>query len=84
MRKISAKSAPEDTAIVRSIIVMAHNLGLEVIAEGVETAAQAAFLRSEKCEELQGYFYAKPMPATDLEAFMRANQEQSQVTAAAV
>ena len=74
VRKISAKSTPEDTAIVRSIIVMAHNLGLEVIAEGVETAAQAAFLRAEKCEELQGYFYAKPMAANDLEAFLRTNR----------
>jgi EAL domain-containing protein (putative c-di-GMP-specific phosphodiesterase class I) len=47
-----------------------------VIAEGVETAAQAAFLRTEKCEELQGYFYAKPMPAGDLEAYLRSNRAQ--------
>ena len=74
VRKIAPKSTPEDTAIVRSIIVMAHNLGLEVIAEGVETAAQAAFLRAEKCEELQGYFYAKPLRAGDLEAYLRENR----------
>jgi EAL domain-containing protein (putative c-di-GMP-specific phosphodiesterase class I) len=84
VRKISAKSPPEDTAIVRSIIVMAHNLGLGVIAEGVETAAQAAFLRAEKCEELQGYFYAKPMAAADLEAFLRANRGPAVASAAAV
>jgi EAL domain-containing protein (putative c-di-GMP-specific phosphodiesterase class I) len=76
VRKIAAKPTSEDTAIVRSIIVMAHNLGLEVIAEGVETAAQAAFLRTEKCEELQGYFYANPMPAGDLEAYLRSNRAQ--------
>ena len=76
VRKIAARSTPEDTAILRSIIVMAHNLGLQVIAEGVETAAQAAFLRTEKCEELQGYFYAKPMPAGDLEAYLRSNRAQ--------
>ncbi len=76
VRKIAPKSTPEDTAIVRSIIVMAHNLGLEVIAEGIETAAQSAFLRAEKCEELQGYFYAKPLPADDLEAYLRANRMQ--------
>ncbi|MEI9804463.1 MAG: EAL domain-containing protein [Pseudolabrys sp.] len=74
VRKISDKSTQEDTAIVRSIIVMAHNLGLEVIAEGVETATQAAFLRAEKCEELQGYLYARPLPAAELEAYLRANQ----------
>ena len=79
VRKIHDKSTPEDTAIVRSIIVMAHNLGLEVIAEGVETAAQAAFLRMEKCEELQGYLYAKPLPAADFEAYLRADQAQVRI-----
>jgi diguanylate cyclase (GGDEF)-like protein/PAS domain S-box-containing protein len=78
VRKIAPASAPEDTAIVRSLIVMAHNLGLEVIAEGVETAAQAAFLHAENCEELQGYYYAKPMTAADLEAFLRANRDGTQ------
>lgn len=61
-------------AIVRSLIVMAHNLGLEVIAEGVETDAQAAFLLGERCEEAQGFLYAKPLPATDFESYLRASQ----------
>ena len=74
VRKISDRSTSEDTAIVRSIIVMAHNLGLDVIAEGVETAVQAAFLRGEKCDELQGYLYAKPLPAAKFEAYLRANK----------
>ena len=69
VRKIADKYTPADVAIVRSIIVMAHNLGLEVVAEGVETATQAAFLRAEKCDELQGYLYAKPLPAADFEAW---------------
>lgn len=77
VRKIDEKSTPEDTAIVRSIIVMAHNLGLEVIAEGVETATQAAFLRREKCEELQGYLYSKPLCAADFEAYLRGNRAQA-------
>jgi predicted signal transduction protein with EAL and GGDEF domain len=76
VRKIAESATSEDTAIVRSIIAMAHNLGLDVIAEGVETAMQAAFLRAEKCEELQGYFYARPMPAADFEACLRANAQQ--------
>jgi diguanylate cyclase (GGDEF)-like protein len=76
VRKIADEYTTTDTAIVRSIIVMAHNLGLEVIAEGVETATQAAFLRAEKCEELQGYLYAKPLPAAEFEAYLRANADQ--------
>jgi diguanylate cyclase (GGDEF)-like protein/PAS domain S-box-containing protein len=83
VRKISDASSPEDTAIVRSIIVMAHNLGLAVIAEGVETAAQAAFLRMEKCEELQGYLYAKPLVAGEFEAYLRAGRAQAVGPAAA-
>jgi diguanylate cyclase (GGDEF)-like protein len=77
VRKIAGAYTMADTAIVRSIIVMAHNLGLEVIAEGVETAAQAAFLRAERCEELQGYLFAKPLPAADFEAYLRTHQEQT-------
>jgi diguanylate cyclase (GGDEF)-like protein/PAS domain S-box-containing protein len=60
-----------DAAIVRSLIAMAHNLDLPVIAEGVETTAQAAFLLKERCEEAQGYLYAKPLPAADFEVYLR-------------
>jgi diguanylate cyclase (GGDEF)-like protein/PAS domain S-box-containing protein len=60
----------EDKAIVRSLIAMAHNLGLVITAEGVETAEQAAFLRSEQCEEAQGFFYARPLSASELETYL--------------
>jgi diguanylate cyclase (GGDEF)-like protein/PAS domain S-box-containing protein len=70
--KIAADA--EDAAIVRSLIGMAHNLGLGVVAEGVETAAQAAFLRNQGCEEAQGYLYAAPLSATEFEAYLRSNQ----------
>jgi EAL domain-containing protein (putative c-di-GMP-specific phosphodiesterase class I) len=62
------------TAIVRSLIVMAHNLGLKVIAEGVETQAQAEFLLGEGCEEAQGFLYGHPLAAVDFEKYLRARQ----------
>ena len=72
VRTIRANS--ENTAIVRSVIVMAHNLGLAVIAEGVETSAHAAFLQAEGCDEVQGFFYAKPLPNDEFEAYLRSSQ----------
>jgi len=62
---------PEDASLVRAIINMAHSLGLEVIAEGVEDRAQADFLRLEQCDYSQGYFYCKPKPAQEFESWLR-------------
>ncbi len=53
-----------------------------MIAEGVETLAQVAFLRAENCEELQEYFYAKPLPAAELESYLRSNWAQARGSAA--
>lgn len=77
VQKITDKAVPEDTAIVRSIIVMAHNLGLEVIAEGVETHDQAVFLRRARCEEVQGFLYAKPLPSREFKNFLRSTLSRS-------
>ena len=57
-----------DAAIVKTIIAMADNLGLEVIAEGVETEAQREFLRRNGCNAYQGYLFGKPVPLSEFEA----------------
>jgi len=56
--------------IVRSVIALAHGLGMSVTAEGVETAEQAAWLNKTKCDRLQGHFLSKPMPAEDVDTFL--------------
>jgi diguanylate cyclase (GGDEF)-like protein/PAS domain S-box-containing protein len=56
----------EDEQITRTIIAMAHNLGLGVIAEGVETFEQLEFLRKIDCEEVQGFYFSKPVPNAQL------------------
>ena len=56
----------DDAQITRTIISMAHNLGLGVIAEGVETEQQLNFLQQVECEEIQGFYLSKPLPEPKL------------------
>ncbi|MBU1986848.1 MAG: EAL domain-containing protein, partial [Proteobacteria bacterium] len=62
---------PVNASIVTATIAMAHKLGKNIIAEGVETEAQMAFLRRHDCDEMQGYLFSKPLPAEDFATLLR-------------
>ncbi len=66
-----------DTAIVCAVIEMGRNLGMRVVAEGVETAGQARFLRERGCELAQGFLFCRPLPSGDVPALLRAENEQT-------
>ena len=57
-------SDTDDMLITTGIIGLAHSLGIQVVAEGVETAAQLSFLRAQNCDAMQGYYFSKPLPAS--------------------
>ncbi|MGY2219752.1 EAL domain-containing response regulator [Pseudomonas sp. P7758] len=63
-------SNPQDAAITRTIIELAHSLKLRVVAEGVETQAQLEFLREAGCDQIQGYLFSRPLPMKELERLL--------------
>nr|WP_315415036.1 EAL domain-containing protein [uncultured Pseudomonas sp.] len=69
----------DDATIVRAIIQLGKSLGMQVIAEGVETAEQEAYIISEGCHEGQGYHYSKPLQARELAAFLKQSERNSEV-----
>jgi EAL domain-containing protein (putative c-di-GMP-specific phosphodiesterase class I) len=66
-----------DETIVKTVIGMAHSLGLEVVAEGVESVSQLAFLTEHGCDMVQGYAIAPPLPAAEFEEFLHRRREAS-------
>jgi EAL domain-containing protein (putative c-di-GMP-specific phosphodiesterase class I) len=58
-------------SIIRSILTLAHDLGMRVCAEGVETATQLGFLRDERCDEAQGFLFSQPLAPQELDDFAR-------------
>jgi len=69
------ESDANDAAICAATIALAHNLGLEVVAEGVETEAQREFLAEHKCDYLQGYLFSKPLPAAEATMFLMEHDQ---------
>ncbi len=65
---------PDDAAIAQAVIRLAHSLGIKVVAEGVETEEQLAFLRRRGCDAIQGYYFSKPLPAGDLARLLYENR----------
>ena len=65
---------PNDASIAKTIVALAQSLGLDVIAEGVETAAQRDFLGISGCHAYQGYFFSRPLPLEEFEAFVKRSR----------
>jgi diguanylate cyclase (GGDEF)-like protein/PAS domain S-box-containing protein len=72
-------TSAEDRHMAQAIITIAHNLGLKVVAEGVEHESQLSILRRYKCEMLQGYLYSKPLNAVRFERLLKENHELQKV-----
>ena len=70
---------PDDATIVRATVGLAHALGIEVVAEGVETAEQRNFLISAGCELAQGDYYGKPVPESAASALLRQSRQLAAV-----
>jgi EAL domain-containing protein (putative c-di-GMP-specific phosphodiesterase class I) len=70
------ESSDTDAAIATAIIAMGNSLKLQVIAEGVETEGQLAFLRKNSCQEMQGFLFSRPIPAQEVPAFIRKTMLQ--------
>ena len=58
-------------AVAAAVISLGQNLNLRVVAEGVETKEQAAFLRDNNCDEMQGYLFSRPVPAAEIEELIK-------------
>jgi len=73
---------PEDATITSAIISMAKSLKLKVIAEGVETEAQMQFLRDHQCDEIQGFYFSKPLSVEDVSVKLKQRLEVRRWTTA--
>jgi EAL domain-containing protein (putative c-di-GMP-specific phosphodiesterase class I) len=70
----------DDAAIIRAIVAMAHSMNLRVIAEGVETEAQLAYLRDLQCDEIQGFLVSPPVPRDEAELLLLKDRQTRSAT----
>jgi EAL domain-containing protein (putative c-di-GMP-specific phosphodiesterase class I) len=71
------ETQPRDASIVNAMIILAHNLNLEVVAEGVERKTQMDFLRRHNCDRVQGYYFARPVPVAEFEKILIESKGQN-------
>ena len=76
----SIKKSDKDDAIAKIIVLLGKSLGLTVLAEGVETEQQLEFLANQMCDEVQGYYFHKPMPAEELKKILLTQADRSVVS----
>ncbi len=72
---------PDDAAITDAVIALAHSLRYKVVAEGVETAEQLAYLRSRQCDEVQGYYLGKPVTVFEITRLLASGWALPETTA---
>ena len=76
-------SSPENLAIVSAVISLGHALDMKIVAEGVETEEQAAFLSSLACQQAQGFHFGRPMPAVEFAARLQSALPSRRIRVAA-
>jgi EAL domain-containing protein (putative c-di-GMP-specific phosphodiesterase class I) len=65
---------PKEESIISAVIILAHSLGMDVVAEGVETAAELSILRKHHCDKMQGFYFSRPVPVKDFETLLRSGK----------
>jgi EAL domain-containing protein (putative c-di-GMP-specific phosphodiesterase class I) len=77
-RSFLSREFADASAVIESIVQIAHRLGLQVVAEGVETRAQSDRLSNLNCDQLQGFYFSRPMPPEAVHEFVESSRLQAE------